>query len=263
MFTLKQLFEVLDGIAPLKYSSMLIEKGDYDNSGILLKSSDKAEKILFSLDLTEYAVKRAKTLKCDTIVTHHPAIYAPVKSLKADDSMTKAVALAMNYNLNVISMHLNLDVAKGGIDQSLSVALGAKNSEIADVLLDGVGYGRIFEIDEITFSSFIKNIKKSLNTQKIIAYGKLSDTIKTVASFCGGGASYAEREVLKGTLADVIVTSDLPHHVLKLLIESEKKVIILTHYASENYGFYKFYENVKITLNDKAETVFFDDVRFR
>ena len=189
MYTLKELFEKLDAFAPLEYSHKLIEKGDYDNSGILIKSTENANKILFALDLTENAVKKAKRLGCDTIVTHHPAIYAPLSCVDATDLTTSAVALALNYKLNVISMHLNLDVAKGGIDQSLALALGAKEFEILDPLCDGIGYGRLFEISAVCLKDYVKHVKNVLNTDKVIVYGNKNGKISRVASFCGGGRS--------------------------------------------------------------------------
>ena len=262
MYTLKELFENLNLFAPVEYSRKLIENGDYDNSGILIKSTENANKILFTLDLTENAVKRAKRLGCDTIVTHHPAIYNPLSTIDATDLSTSAVALALNYKLNVISMHLNLDVSKGGIDQSLAMALGAKEFEILDPLCDGVGYGRLFEIPATTLKDYKNLVKTTLKTDKILVYGNKNDKISRVASFCGGGASHAETQVKKGVAPDLVVTSDMPHHVLKYLIEKGVSVMIITHYASENYGFKKFYEHIDKTLNQKAQVYYYDDERF-
>lgn len=262
MFTLKEFFEKLDAFAPIEYSRKLIENGDYDNSGILIKSTENANKILFSLDLTENAVNRAKRLGCDTIVTHHPAIYAPLSNIDAFNEQTSAVALALNYKLNVISMHFNLDVSKGGIDQSLCNALGGKEFEILDVLFDGVGYGRIFEIQETTLKDYVKCAKKTLNTDKIILYGNKNAKIKKVASFCGGGASHAETQIKKGIKPDLVVTPDMPHHVLKYLIEKGISVMIVTHYASENYGFKKFYQHISKTIDQNVEFYYYDDKRF-
>ncbi len=80
MYDLKDFFAILDGIAPIKYSYALIEKGDYDNSGVIVAQNSEVKRVLFSLDLSVGAVKRAKNSKCDTIVTHHPAIYHPLKT---------------------------------------------------------------------------------------------------------------------------------------------------------------------------------------
>ena len=262
MLKLDSLFETLDKIAPLSLSYRLVEKGDYDNSGVIVKSHENTIKVLFSLDLSEKAVDMAKRLKCDTIITHHPAIYKPVSSLSIEGE-NRALLRAVKNNLNVISMHLNLDIATDGIDCCFAESLGAKKYRILDPLDENNGYGREFDVENITFNEFIKRAKLNLKTTKITVYGKRSAILKKGASFCGGGASHAQEMVLKKvTDAGVIVTSDMPHHVIKTLVEAGKNILIVPHYAAENYGFKKFYEKVKKTLKNKVETVFFEDKRF-
>ena len=55
--------------------------------------------------------------------------------------------------------------------------------------------------------------------------------------------------------ADVIVTADLPHHVIKALVESGKCVLQFTHYTTEVYGFKKFSDALKNIVN----VVFYDE----
>ena len=255
-------FKVLDDIAPLSLSHKMIEKGAYDNSGFLVKCHEGVSKVLFTLDLTEKAVKRAKSLKCDTIVTHHPVIYSPISSLKIDDE-NASVLLAIKNDLNVISMHLNLDVASGGIDASLASLLGAKKYRILDAIDESAGYGREFMIDAITLDEFIKRAKKGLKTSKVIVYGKRTLVVNKCASFCGAGGSEAEKMVVENTVdADVIVTSDIKHGAIKNIVERGKSLVIIPHYASENYGFKLFYGKVEKVLNGKVKTEFFEDKRF-
>ena len=121
MYKINQLITLLDEIAPLSLSYKMIEKGSYDNSGLLVKLTDVADKILFSLDLSIDAVQYAIDNGCNAIVTHHPAIYMPIKQINIDSD--KALALAVKNGLNIISMHLNLDVACSGIDNSLCEGL--------------------------------------------------------------------------------------------------------------------------------------------
>ena len=260
MYSLDKFFGVLDNIAPLKYSLMQIEQGAYDNSGILVKMHDEVKSALFSLDLSVDAVKKAKRLKCDTVVTHHPAIYHPVKSLAVDGD-TAAVALAIKFGLNVISMHLNLDVAEGGIDDGLFNGLGGGSHKFLNGLDNKAHYGREFKVSG-TLAEFKKHIHKELGTNKTLVYGSLKKQVGVVASFCGGGSEYALSYVRGGGVADTIVTLDMPHHILKELTERGKQVIILTHYASENYGFKRFFERVKGEINNGAEIYYFEDKRF-
>ena len=251
--------KVLDGFAPLRLSQLLIERGDYDNSGLLIKCNEDVNGVLFSLDLSDEAVSLAKAKGYNTIVTHHPAIYNPIKSLSVD-GQTSAVVNAVKNDINVISMHLNLDVADDGIDSILSKGLGASNAKILQPLEQDNGYGREFAINK-DINEIIAQIKKELKTDKIICYG--SGECKVMASFCGGGASHALDMVESGmTIADTILTSDMAHHVIKALIEKNKKIIIIPHYVAENYGFKNYFERVTNALLGKVETRFFSDERF-
>ena len=259
MCKLDELMGVLEQIAPLSLSYKMIELGSYDNSGLLVKCSENADKILFSLDLSEEVIMRAIENNCDTIITHHPVIYSPVKSLGLDAN-TKPIVQAIKHGINIISMHLNLDVAPCGIDALLSQGLGAKSARILSEIAPDCGYGREFDLS-VEFEQFKNDVSKTFKTKKAVFYG--DGKVNKVASFCGGGDSEALNCVVKGTTsADTIVTSDMPHHVLKELIELGKKVVILPHYVSEQYGFEKFFRTVSERLNCQAETYYFEDKRF-
>lgn len=259
MCKIDQFIEKLQSVAPLSLSQKMIERGDYDNSGLLIKSSQKAEKILFSLDLTKRAVENAIELGCDTIVTHHPAIYNPIKSLEYDGE-NKEVLLAVKNNLNVISMHLNLDVASLGIDHFLSLGLGGKNQEILNVVDGENGYGRRAQVEEQSISQFVSKIKQNFGTEKVIFYGQ--KPVKTIASFCGSGASVAVKELEKKPCFDTVITSDISHHYLKELIESDVNVVIIPHYVSEQFGFNKFYQIILDKLESNQKAFYFIDHRF-
>ena len=262
MLNINEFFKILDARAPIALSYKCIANGEYDNSGILIKCSDNVERVAFSLDLSAASVEFASRKKCDLIVTHHPAIYHAVKSLSINDPATAPVVSAIKHGISVISMHLNLDVAKEGIDYHLSKALGAK-AEIDRILsaLDGGGYGREF-FTEGTLSEFVRNVGKELKTDKILCYGKGKDPVGKVASFCGGGYSFAEKAVADGiTDAQTVVTSDVPHHVVKELCDAGKNLVVISHYAAEEYGFGKFFETIKGDIKDGAELFYFRDGR--
>lgn len=262
MYNLKNLYAVIDKLAPFSVSDEMVKQGEYDNSGIIIKSHDEIKSALFSLDLSEKAVSRAKSLSCDTVITHHPAIYHPVKSLSVDDKTTAAVLSAVKSGLNVISAHLNLDTAENGIDACLAEGLGAKSYRIIDMIDDRHGYGREFTVDA-TLSLMKKRIKENFGTSKITVYGKNRNAKLKCASFCGGGAGHAIDYVKHGlTDADLIITSDIPHHVLKELTEYGKSIIILPHYCAEEYGFKKFYEKVSAQVAGEIKTYYFSDKRF-
>lgn len=249
----------LEKLAPLSLSQKMIEKGSYDNSGIIVDNNTPVRKVLFSLDLSLLAVEKAVEFGCDTILTHHPAIYMPIKNL-SENGITKPLIRAIKAGLNVISMHLNLDVATSGIDECLAAGLGATDSKIIELVTEKQGYGREFNVKSVDISDYVDGIKEQFKSDKIICYGK--GTVNRVASFCGSGGDSALSGVVSGLSIDTIITSDLAHHVLKELIESGKKVIIIPHYVSEQFGFNKFSNLVEKTLNGKVQTFYFEDKRF-
>ena len=261
MLTINKLFEVLDGVAPIRLSEECIKCGDYDNSGIILNCHEEVKKVLFSLDLSVESVKKAKAFRCDTIITHHPAIYYPIKKLDVSYNSAE-VLLAIKNNLNVISMHLNLDTVSGGIDDCLSKALGGKNCTIIEDMQDGNGYGRVFDAEK-TLKDFVKDIKTNLKTDKILVYGNRNAYIKKAGSFCGGGTEHAVNYVRKANDVDVIVSSDMAHHQIKEFLDKKKCIVILPHYVAEEYGFKVFYKKIAKIIEKEAETVYFDDKRFR
>ena len=258
MYSVKEFMKILEGFAPLEISYKAIERGDYDNSGVIVNSGKNVEKVLFSLDLSLATVERAITIGADTIVTHHPAIYRPIKSLDIDGD-TASLLKAVTAGLNVISMHLNLDMADEGVDYYLAKAFGGEKQKILDIVCSKNGYGREFAIDKT--AEEIKEIaQKVLGTDKVVLYG--TGKISKMATFCGGGAEYALSAVEKGlTEASLVLSSDMPHHVLKGLIERGIAVLIVPHYPSEQYGFEKFYQAVKKKAK-QAQVEYFEDKRF-
>ena len=135
-----KVLQILEEKAPLSISNEFCLKcGAYDNSGIIVDVNEDITGVLFSLDLTNNAIETAIKSNCNLIVTHHPAIYKGVDKLYESDAVFKAI----KNGIGVISMHLNLDACKEGIDYWFSKGLGAKKQEVLMKLSNG-GYGRTF-----------------------------------------------------------------------------------------------------------------------
>ena len=263
MLKINNVYSILNDLAPFEISEEVIKNGGYDNSGILINTHSEISKILFSLDLSLECVNRAKRLGCDTIITHHPAIYTPIKELSVEDASQVALVKAIEYKINVISMHLNLDFATNGIDFYLAKCCGGEDIKVIEKPAYARGYGSEFTIKNTTLGQLVKRLKDKLKTNKITVYGSQNLIIDKVASFCGGGSSTAVGAVEKGLAdANVIVTSDMAHHQIKQLVESGKAIVLLTHYSSENYGFNQFYVNLSDRLGDGVKTYYFEDKRF-
>ncbi len=262
MVKLSEIYRIANDIAPKSLSDELCEKyGYYDNSGILVDTGDEIQSVLFSLDLSSAAIDKAIEKGCNLILTHHPAIYGKIFKICFDDESLLGGKLVrcLKNGISVISMHLNLDAAKEGIDESLmeGVKLSAcknsgagtsrtENNEcvIMNTLACG-GYGRAYGIAEIELGLLSRQLKETFQTDRVETYGNKERRIKRVASFCGSGADEAAVVFAKSQKADAILSSDFKHHILTFATELGMAVITLTHYASENYGFEKFYQKIR------------------
>lgn len=233
---LQKIYEILDSIAPFALSREYCDTyGFHDNSGVMLDCGAEIGRVLFSLDLSARAVEEAKRIKAGCIVTHHPAIFYPVSSLRAGEPLTECA----KAGISVVSAHLNLDSAAGGIDEELMIGLGGHTGRRMHALSDG-GYGRVYEVEEEPLAAFAERVRARFCTDRLVIYG--SRPVKKIASFCGAGMDESSVAFALEEGADTFVSSDGKHHLIAALVERGINVVLLTHYAAENYGFLRFAE---------------------
>ncbi len=128
---LNEVLQRLEEVAPVALSDEFCAKYKmYDNSGIIINCGADIKGALFSLDLSENAVRQAKNNGCNLIITHHPAIYGGISRFDLTaDPQSKALAECISSGISVISMHLNFDAAPNGIDYYLMLGLGGEKAD--------------------------------------------------------------------------------------------------------------------------------------
>ena len=256
-----EVYKVVDAVAPKALSDEYCAKfGAYDNSGILVDTGDDITGVLFTLDLTYAALEKAKAVGANLIITHHPVIYGKISDIRESDfaPLDRKLIACIKQGISVISMHLNLDVAAGGIDESLmqgvclSSVEGGSFTQMEQVQVmhevGGSGYGRVYGVEETTLGALAEGMKKTFASAHIEVYGDVNRKVKRVASFCGAGGDETGVQFAVEHGADVMISSDFKHHVIVLAIEKGLSVIALTHYASENYGFEKYYQKIRESI---------------
>ena len=258
---LNEIYKLADEIAPKRLSDEYCQKyGAYDNSGVLVDTGAEIKGVLFSLDLSFSAIEKAMATGANLIVTHHPAIYGKIDGVRVTDfsPLGEKLVKCIQNGISVLAMHLNLDNAVGGTDESLQEGIcracgmeskGAGTRATLMQPLENGGYGRSYAVKETTLSALVEGIKKEFSTNRVLAYGAWDKKICKIASFCGAGADEGAIAFAVKEGADTVVSSDFKHHVLGLAIEKGLSVIALTHYASENYGFKKYYEKIRRGLD--------------
>ncbi len=255
---LKEIFNLVDRIAPFALSEEnCIKYGHYDNSGLILDCGKNIKGILFTLDLCTSAIEEAKRVGANCIITHHPAIWHGVEKL-SEGGKTDLIVKCIQQGISVISAHLNLDVAPNGIDEWLMRGLGGKEAIAVMETFEGGAYGRVFEVKENSLNVFTEKTKQVFHSKRVITYGNAP--VKKIACFCGGGFDEKSLAFALANGADTIVSSDAKHHLIRDAVENGMNVVLLTHYAAENYGFLRFAETVR--QNVKISVTTFADERY-
>jgi len=97
----------------------------WDNSGLLVgDESQEVHEILVALEVTADLLDEAVADGCDTILTHHPLLFSPVRSLVEGNGRQRLLRVLVLREINLISCHTNLDAAPGGLADIAGEALG-------------------------------------------------------------------------------------------------------------------------------------------
>ncbi|MDE5896604.1 MAG: Nif3-like dinuclear metal center hexameric protein, partial [Clostridia bacterium] len=209
---MKTIYDIADSVAPFALSNEYCERyGARDNSGIQLDCGGAVACVLFSLDLSDRALARAKEIGADCIFTHHPAIYNPLYSL-GESGAGKNILACAKAGISVISSHLSLDCAEGGIDDCLMQGLGGTAAEAVMHPLSRGGYGKVFAVEETPLADFIETTRKRFHVWRAFVYG--GRPVKKIASFCGAGMDDATVAFAIASGADTFVSADGKHHLI-------------------------------------------------
>ncbi len=236
--TVNDIFKFLNSLFPIS------DAMDFDNVGILVGDPQKqVGKALITLDCTKEAVKIAVKEKCDLIITHHPVIFEPLKNVLADSVISELI----KKDLSVISMHTNLDVGAGGVNDSLCEILEIQN------VTDFSAY------DGYTIKSGIipQNNAQGLAEQikaKIGGVVKFVDGNRPINSLlvCGGsGGNYIEDAVNHGY--DALITADVKHHHFLTARDNGISLFDAGHFNAEDVVI----EPLKKLLSKEFKTVEF------
>lgn len=205
MYTVKDIFAMMDKIAPMKN----LHKGD--NSGLLVGNPDaKVEKVLFALDITCDVVREAVEIGANVIVAHHPVIFHPLYAL--DDS--NPACLAYKHGIACICFHSPLDMADNGINDCifdmLNPVLKLKKLETLEPIHpDGRGYGFTCSVGEEILSEDLGKLLKNIFGCTVVRYTNSGKKISRLA-FCSGGAGgNLPFAIAQG--ADAYITGDVKH----------------------------------------------------
>ena len=230
MYKVRDIADAIEKLAPVNLAE------SWDNVGLMVGDEEQSvSKIFICLDVTSENVRSAAEQGCDLIISHHPLLFSPVKSVTEETIQGSIIRTLIKNDISVYSAHTNLDEADGGMNDVLAEKLGLEETRrfFPDECEDRDNIGRIGVLDApVELADFVSYVKSILGCRSIRSLGVPTEEIQTVALCSGSGGDGILTAYRAG--ADVYVTSDIKHHEAQLAFELGLNLIDAGHFETEN-----------------------------
>ena len=239
-----KIYQVVDALE--HYAPLPLQEG-YDNAGLQVGLTEAVEVsgALLCLDVTEDVVDEAIRKGCNLIVSHHPLIFRKLARISDENYVQRTVRKAIKNDITIVSMHTNMDAAKGGVNFKIAEKLGLRNLRFfgGEKEIDGVkgGEGVIGEIadetdtlhaDGIAADDLVLMLRERFQAECVQCNQLLRRPIRKVA-LCGGAGSFLlDAAIAAG--ADAFITGEMHYHEF-FGHEQEIQICVIGHYQSEQF----------------------------
>ncbi len=121
--TVGDVSSAMDAVAPPRLAQ------EWDNVGLLVGDRRAAcKRVLLCIDTTPAVLAEAARLRCPLIISYHPVIFRPIKTIRADSDGTDAIVHeVIRRGIAIYSPHTALDAAEGGTNDVLAELCGLRD----------------------------------------------------------------------------------------------------------------------------------------
>lgn len=221
---------------------------EWDNDGlsVLPYKEHESKRILIALDVRSEVIDYAEKNGFDTVVTHHPLIFLPLKELSGETVVSEKALRLARAGIAAMSFHTRFDALDGGVSDTLCKKLG-----FTPFAKFGEGdCARLCNIGEQSFDRLAARVKEIFGPAHFFAE-KATEKVR-VAAVCGGAAEdFIPEAKEKG--ADVFICGEVKYHNAIDAADNGMNVICVGHYESEEPALQRLYETVSEQSGEYAE----------
>jgi len=227
----KEVLSALERFAPLPLQE------SWDNAGLQVGLTEtEVSGALLCLDVNEKIVDEALVKGCNLIVSHHPLLFRGLKTISNQTDVQRTVMKAIENRIAVISMHTNMDNARGGVNFQIAEKLGLRDVEFfARKTVDGVEAGSgVTGLLKAPMAAddFIIMVKKCFGVECAMCNELLRRPVGRVAVCGGAGDFLLDEAVALG--ADAFITGEMHYHQY-FGYEQRIQICVIGHYQSEQF----------------------------
>ena len=226
---------VHDILAQLNSSAPFDLAESWDNVGLLVGDpAQQVQTILVGLDPTCNLVEEAIARGANIIVTHHPVIFHPLKTINSGEPEGRLLAMALSHSIAIIGCHTNLDSACRGVSDILGERLGLTDLRplIPSGAEESTGLGAIGRFEQpMVRKEFIQKVLETLELPSVQMVGTPPEFVENVALCGGSGSDFVSNAYQAG--ADVYLSAEIKHATAIWAKERDFCIIDGTHFATE------------------------------
>ena len=205
---ISEIYDYLDSLYPF------CTQEKWDNSGLLVENqSGEADTVMLALDITNRVVSEASCKWADLVISHHPVIFDPRRSITRNDPVHSLIWT----DIAAICMHTNLDIASGGTNGVIlrkfkEIFKLSGEPEPFEELGGGLNLGWIVNLEEeISRKDFAAKLKEIFGCEYVRFNSEDGKTVSRAAFCSGSGGSMLSLADEK--FCDALVTGDVKHDV--------------------------------------------------
>ena len=228
---IKQVLSALEQFAPLPLQE------SWDNAGLQIGLTEaEVSGALLCLDVTERVVDEAVRRGCNLVVSHHPLLFRGLKQVSDATDVQRTVWKAIREGVCIVSMHTNMDNARGGVNWKIAEKLGLTDVRFfAEKTVQGIegGSGVVGMLPQpMAAEAFISQVKKTFGVTCAQCNELLQRPIQRVA-LCGGAGDFLLDEAV-ALKADAFITGEMHYHQY-FGYEQRLQICVIGHYQSEQF----------------------------
>lgn len=250
--------KIKDIVCALEHFAPLPLQESYDNAGLQVGLTEvEVSGALLCLDVTEEVMQEAVGLGCNMVISHHPLLFRPLRTLTADTQVERVVRMAVQHDIAIYSAHTNLDNVEDGVNYKI-----AEKLSLMDVQLIGghavkvrekgrertvkAGSGVIGYLPQpMETTQFLDWVKDVFHVECLMHNEILQRPIQSVA-LCGGAGDFVLQDALQ-LEADAFLTGEMHYHQY-FGNEQRIQIGVLGHYQSEQFTM----EIMRMLLEEQA-----------
>ena len=211
---------------------------DWDNIG--LQVGDRkwpVRRVGVALDATLPVVESACNTGVDMLITHHPLIFRPLRSIDCHTPVGSIIEKAISNQIAIYAAHTNYDKTHGGLNDILADRIGLLNRTVLEDLTDPQqaqpeGIGRVGSLPRaLKLKDFAAELKRRLNLDVLKIAGRPDLMISKAAICTGSGSSLINAFVASG--AQVFISGDLRFHDARDIEAADLALMDIGHFPSE------------------------------